>query len=190
MAWREIHSSLKPHDVLARIREATVPWESLVDLRRPALSYGWYVVESLTGPRLFAAHINGLRFRLIPLGIKPFKGVSWTAPVGVLDGHVINQSSGSRIETRYRYFLPYLLMPAMGFLVLLMVFVPWVALNATAANLTPLDRWMPWLAGVVLGLLEVAMCVTILAGVRSQRRASMQFVERLFLEAGLSPRIR
>src|SRR5262245_23138828 len=88
---------LTPPQVVARLRSATVPYEVVADRLAPVRSYARFLTESVAGPKELVARIDGRRFRLTPIGVRPFKGPSWTAPVGALDGEVRPAEGGGSV---------------------------------------------------------------------------------------------
>jgi hypothetical protein len=174
---------LPPAAVLERLASATVRWEDIADLRSPLGSYVKFVAESLAGPREFVARIDGAYFRITPIGIRPFKGRSWTAPVGWMEGCVEAAGGGARVTARFRINPWYPVVFAAWFAVLALLAVP-VLLMATAAGVKPEDRtWTLTLLGAMAagGLAFVGV---IWVNGRSQERVIAEFLGRLLGDVG------
>jgi hypothetical protein len=175
---------LTPSQVLARLRSATVPQEVVANLSAPLRSYATFVAESVTGPKEFIARIDGQRFRLMPLGVWPFKGHHWTSPVGSLNGEVSSAAAGARVTARFKVFPAYLAFAVGWFLLVAGLGGLWLFLTAMGQQLEPLDRIMPGAVVSVLAVLGLALWEWLLLAARRQERAMAEFLSSLLRESG------
>jgi hypothetical protein len=178
---------LTPSQVLARLRSATVPQEDVAHLSAPLRSYATFVAESVTGPKEFIARIDGQRFRLMPIGVWPFKGHHWTSPVGSLNGEVSSAAAGSRVTARFKVFPAYLALAVGWFLLVAGLGGLWLFLRAMSQQLEPLDRIMPWAVVSVLAVLGLGLWAGLLLAARGQERAMAEFLGGLLRESGAEP---
>jgi hypothetical protein len=178
---------LTPAQVVARLRAATVPHEDVASLAAPLRSYAGFLVESVTGPREFLARIDGHRFRLMPIGVWPFKGRNWTSPVGSLNGEISPAAAGARVTARFKVFPAYLAFAAGWSLLVAGLGGLWLSLTATSQQLQPLDRIMPWVVVAVLGVVGLGLWAGLLFAARMQERAMAAFLGGLLREADAEP---
>jgi hypothetical protein len=186
---KQLHYEVRqtPAQVLARLRSATVPQEDVVNVSAPLRSYATFVAESVTGPKEFLARIDGLRFRLMPMGVRPFKGPSWTSPVGSLQGEVSSSSAGACVTARFKVFPAYLAF-AVGWFVLVAGFGGlWLMLTATSQQLEPLDRIMPWAVVSALVVAGLALWAGLALAAHTQERAMAGFLSSLLREPDAHP---
>ena len=95
-----IRSQLTPQQVISRLRERSIPYESIVNWNAPMEGYATFVTESFSGDREVVAKIEGNDFQLMPIGIWPVKGKTGHC-VGALRGSINTEGSGSRIHLWY-----------------------------------------------------------------------------------------
>jgi len=178
---------LTPSQVLARLRSATVPQEDVANLSAPLRSYATFVAESVTGPKEFIAGMDGPRFRLMPIGVWPFKGHHWTSPVGSLHGEVAPAAAGARVTARFKLFPAYLAFAVGWSLLVAALGGLWLFLTAVSQQLEPLDRIIPWAVVSVLAALGLALWAGLLFAARRQERAMAGFLGSLLRESGAEP---
>jgi hypothetical protein len=178
---------LTPSQVLALLRSATVPQEVVANLSAPLQSYATFVAESVTSPKEFIARIDGQRFRLMPIGVWPFKGHHWTSPVGSLNGEVSSAAARTRITARFKVFPAYLAFAVGWFLLVAGFGGLWWLLTAMSQQLAPLDRIMPWAVMSVLAVLGLGLWAGLLFAARRQEQAMAEFLGSLLREPGAEP---
>lgn len=145
-----IETALSPDEFLARVREATVPYEEIINVRAPVTGYKSFLEHSFSGSKQVMARIEGKAFMLMPIGIWPVKGPSPLANAGALHGTVEANKSGSRVTTRYRFALGSLLFVA----VFSVVSFGMVVIAAVATAMTPRPNGILLIQG-----LAVASCL-------------------------------
>jgi hypothetical protein len=112
-----LRSQLVPADFITRLREHTIPHESIFNWVAPMEGYQTFAKELFVGDKEVVAKIQGNRFQLMPIGIWPVKGKTPTANAGLLYRTVEAEGTGSRVDIWYRTPLIWTIFVTVFFLV-------------------------------------------------------------------------
>lgn len=172
---RSIESSLAPDKFLDRLRAETVKYEEIFQLRSPFAGYATFLLHSFSSSKRVVARIEGLSFMLLPIGIWPVKGKSPLANAGALYGTVEPSTTGSRIDTHYRFAAGLLLFVATFGLASIGMVV--IAVLATIGK--PQLEGLPLLQGLAVAscLFTATFAVYVWIAGRSQSQLLEAFVD-------------
>lgn len=96
--------SLPFREVINRLKDETVSFDSVFSLRSPLKSYEAFISESFIGTSRVVAKIDGQKFRLLTIGIMPKTGSSATANFGAMYGTIQHSNAGSTILAKFRIY--------------------------------------------------------------------------------------
>ena len=126
-----IRSPLPPEEMIARLRERTIPFESIFTLTAPLDGYKNFLKESFVGDNVVVAKIEDNHFRLMPIGFWPVKGKTPLANAGALFGRIEAEAEASRIVCFYRMPWLWIVFVSALFVLacLLSLFLTWVVVS-------------------------------------------------------------
>jgi hypothetical protein len=175
--------SLPPSEIIARIADETVAFESVLNIRSPVHGYGTFLKESLTGPRQFLSKIQGDSFAIMTIGMWPFKGGMITPNVGRMQGTVRPSGPGSIVEAGFRVFPAFLITTAaMGSVFAFFAGLLLLLVLSTGAQMDLGTRAGSLIVSGVLLCLGLICAAYVPVSARAQKEATSRFLDRLFAD--------
>jgi len=168
---------LAPLEVIERLRAETVPFESVTNIHSPFTSYATFLKESLVGPKQVVAKIGANDFRLMTIGIWPFKGTLPFANVGAMYGTVEQSTGGSRIHAQFRIAPTFLAMLLALSALLVFVLAGAISLLVFASGLE--GRFMLLGMCAFFALIAFYMIAYVFVGARVQAKSTRKFLDEL-----------
>ena len=168
------HVEEAPERFLEKLKEATIPFESIFDPGNPVGGYAEGLKQSFVGDTTIVARITGNEARLMPIGLWPVKGKSATPNVGYLRCVVEPADHGLQIDARY--VLPWfyrLAIPAFaGGIILLVIAI--ILLAVLGENLE--GRFMMMGMAAFMCFVIAMFTFAILRGAKTQAKLSHRFL--------------
>ena len=175
--------SLPVPEVINRLKDETVSFESVFSFRSPLESYNTFVTESLFGTKRVVAKIDGLKFRLLTIGIIPKKGSSSTASYGAMYGTIQHSNAGSTILAKFRIYPVWLIAMFIMLCVCFCSIMAAILVSIMGAEMESMDRVITYSFTLFFAVFPLIFGGAILLGARNQeiqlRRFLDEFVARV-----------
>jgi hypothetical protein len=175
--------SLPVPEVINRLKDETVSFESVFSLRSPLESYKTFMSESFIGTSRVVAKIDGQKFRLLTIGIMPKKGSSATANYGAMYGTIQHSNAGSTILAKFRIYPVWLVWVFIMLCVCAFSIVAAILVGILGAEMDSTNRVITYSFTLFFGVFPLIFVGAILLGARKQeiqlRRFLDEFVARV-----------
>lgn len=173
-------SSLAPSDFFEQLKDATVPFEKVMNFNDPVGGYVNYLKESFAGDKTIMLRIIGNEARLMTIGLYPFKGRSAIANTGYLSCKVDSAETGSVIRSYFQMAWIYKLAIPVFLILASLMLVAIVVLVRYGGNLD--GRLALIGAATFFMFLFTGFSLNFLRGAKTQLKLTRDFLKKLIEE--------